>query len=138
MSARLRPVVLSALLGTAAACGALKKGGGPPPEPSFVVFTNQASDQAAVYARRAGGTDVIRMGSVSPGRTETLRVPPTLSRDGNLVVVTRLLARRGVATSGEISLRPGDRVSRCRRRRTCSPCSRSRRASPDAARRAGA
>ena len=102
---------LAAVAATSAGACAARKGSAPAPEPSYVVFTNQASDQAAVYARRGGGSDMVRIGSVAAGRTETLRVPVTISRDGSLSVVARLLARRGTISSGEFVMRPGERVS---------------------------
>jgi hypothetical protein len=115
MSRGFRRVFVPALAAVAAASAgacAMRKGSAPAPEPSYVVFTNQASDQAAVYARRGGGgSDMVRIGSVASGRTETLRVPVAISRDGSLSVVARLLARRGLISSGEFVVRPGERVS---------------------------
>lgn len=104
-------VALLPALGALGACGPVRRGGpAPAVEPVYIVFTNQASDQATVYARRTGG-DTQRLGEVSPGRTETLRLPTMITRDGSVTIVARLLARRAAPTSGEIQVRPGERVA---------------------------
>lgn len=75
---------------------------------AFVVFDNQSLDQADVYAVVSGGSPT-RIGTVFPGRADTLRVPASMVADGaGVSVVARLLARSYAATSGSLSLRPGD------------------------------
>ena len=68
------------------------------------------STRAAVYAIPRGGTQ-LRIGTVQPGRTDTLTVrsgsvPPGTS----VTLVARLLASRQVPTSGPLTLQPGDRI----------------------------
>jgi hypothetical protein len=77
-------------------------------EAAFVVFDNQSLDQADVYAIVSGGSPT-RIGTVFPGRADTLRVPGSMVADGNGVnIVTRLLAHSYTPSSGILSLHPGD------------------------------
>lgn len=104
----LRRAVAAALVATgAAACGHFGMGSGPQ-EDALVVFNNQSTDQAAVYAI-APGTDFVRIGTVFPGATDTLRVRNSLVAQGAGVnIVARLLARSNTPSSGVIPLHSGD------------------------------
>jgi hypothetical protein len=73
-----------------------------------VYFTNESLDQADVYAI-SSGSSAIRIGTVMPGRTDTLRVPQMMvSRGDNVNFYARLLARSGIVQSGLVAVHPGD------------------------------
>src|SRR5437762_12138333 len=72
-----RIAVLAAVVIPAIACGPFHRGG--PPD-AVVVFKNEATDQADVYALGPGG-EPTRIGTVFAGRTDTLRVPTSVRRD---------------------------------------------------------
>ena len=75
---------------------------------SVVVFRNQSPDQADVYAIGSGG-DPVRIGTVFAGRTETLRVPPSITGASSRVnVVARIFASQHVVVTGPFTLLPGD------------------------------
>lgn len=105
-----RPVLAAALLATAAAaCGPLRRGGGAPP--ALVIFSNQSLDQADVYTLTRAGART-RIGTVMPGRTDTLRVAAsTLGGDYTLTVVARILARSIAPNSGLVTLTPGQAIA---------------------------
>ena len=88
----------------ALACGPLRRGDNPQ---AVVIFDNQSFAQADVYAVRAGGGS-FRIGTVFPGRRDTLRVPSTALGGGTVTIVARLLASSRVPSSGPLSLAPGD------------------------------
>jgi hypothetical protein len=91
----------------AAACGHLGMGG-PEMADAFIVFHNESLDQADVYAV-APGTDFVRIGTVFPGRADTLRVRSSLVAPGSGInVVVRLLARSNTPSTGNIPLHSGD------------------------------
>jgi len=101
---RFAPAVV--LLGAAAACGPLRRG--PALAPAVIYFTNESLEQATVYLV-GPGLDFRRIGTVFPGRTDTLTVPSDLAtRGGSLNIVARLLARSELPQTGPISLRPGE------------------------------
>lgn len=103
----LRRAVAAALVIGAAACGHMGIGSGPQ-EDALVVFRNQSTDQADVYAI-APGSDFVRIGTVFPGATDTLRVRNSLVAQGAGVnIVARLLARSNTPSSGVIPLHSGD------------------------------
>ena len=77
--------------------------------PAVVVFENQSLDQADVYVVRLGA-DNRRIGTVQAGRTEALEVPRDMLLAGTVSIVARLLARRVVPSSGQLSINPGDRL----------------------------
>ena len=98
-----------ALLGAAAlvafGCGPFHRGSQPD---AVVVFHNQGTDQADVYALGQGG-DPIRIGTVFAGRTETLRIPPSVTGGVNRVnVIARIFGTGRVVASGAFTLAPGE------------------------------
>lgn len=93
-----------ALAGTAA-CGPFHRGGQPE---SVVVFHNQSTDQADVYALGPGG-DPTRIGTVFGGKTETLHVNEAIIGGANRVnVIARIFPGGRVVSTGPFSLGPGD------------------------------
>jgi hypothetical protein len=103
-------LLAAALLLAAVSCGPLRRGGGGA-EPAFIVFTNQSLDNADVFAVRQGG-DVRRLGSVMAGRTETLKVPESITTTGGTVdIVARIFARGIAPRTGPVTLSPGDRLA---------------------------
>lgn len=106
----LRGVSASAMIvlgAVAAACGHFGMGG-PGDQDALIIFHNESIDQADVYAV-APGADFERIGTVFPGRTDTLRVRASLVEQGSGVnIVARLLARSNTPSTGNISLHPGD------------------------------
>src|SRR3954469_23575590 len=71
------------------ACGPFHQN--PNDVPALIVFTNDALDEATVYIV-GPASDFRRIGVVSAGRTETLKVTSDLIR-GNVNIVARMLAR---------------------------------------------
>jgi len=89
-----------------AACGPFHHVGEPDP---VVIFTNESSDQAEVYAVSSGSP--FRIGTVSAGRKETLRVPLSVIGGTRTVDISaRIFATNRYVHSGTFSLNPGDRV----------------------------
>ena len=99
---RLTPVALALV---AAACGPARRGSGEPP--AAIIFSNESLDQATVYIV-VPGMDFRRLGTVIPGRTDTLTIPPEFSNRGTLNIVARLLARPDLPQTGPVSVRPGE------------------------------
>jgi len=100
---RLGPAVLILL---AVACVPLRRTAGPPP--AFIIFRNESLDQAAVYVVTPG-VEFRRIGTVFPGRTDTLTVPADIAfRAGTVNIVARLLARSELPQTGPVSIRPGE------------------------------
>ena len=90
---------------SAAACAPLRRHGAQPPK---LVFENQSLDQADVYAV-SSAVGQVRIGTVPPGRTETLTMPAmTIGRTVN--VVARVLSKSISPRSGPLTLGDGDRV----------------------------
>ena len=88
-----------------AGCGPFHRGNQPE---SVIVFRNQSPDQADVYAIGSGG-DPIRIGTVFSGRTETLRVPSSVTGASSRVnVVARIFASGRIVVTGPFTLMPGD------------------------------
>ena len=103
----LRSLVAVVLGVSAAACGRYAKGSGQPP--ATIVFINESIDQATVYVV-APGVEFRRVGTVIPGRTETLTIPADMiARAGTLNIVARLLARPEVPQTGPVTMRAGER-----------------------------
>jgi len=100
-------LALAALSLVGAACSTVGRGSGQPA--SAIIFTNESLDQAAVYVV-APGVEFRRIGTVIPGRTDTLTVPSDLvARAGTLNIVARLLARNDLPQTGPVTLTAGDR-----------------------------
>jgi len=90
---------------TIAGCGPFRRGG--PPD-AVVVFHNQSTDQADVYALGSGG-DPVRIGTVFGGRSETLRVPGSVTGGANRInVIARMFPTGRVVGSGAFELAPGE------------------------------
>lgn len=100
-----RVALLAAIAISAAACGPFRRGG--PPD-GVVVFKNESTDQADVYAIGAGG-EPVRIGTVFAGRTENLRVPQGISGGSDRVnIIARIFASPRTVASGPFTLAPGD------------------------------
>lgn len=100
-----RAVVAVAAALALAGCGPFHRGNQPE---SVVVFRNQSPDQADVYAIGSGG-DPIRIGTVFSGRTETLRVPASVTGASSRVnVVARIFPSGRLVVTGPFTLMPGD------------------------------
>lgn len=103
----LRGLLVGAVVALGGACGPFNKGAGQPP--TTIVFRNESIDQATVYVV-APGVEFRRIGTVIPGRTESLTVPTDMvARAGTLNIVARLLARPEVPQTGPVQLRAGER-----------------------------
>jgi hypothetical protein len=98
-------LVLFVALVAAAACGPFRRGSSE--DDALIYFTNGSIEQAAVYA--VSGGEQQRIGTVSAGRTDTLRVPASMVTRGQVNVVVRLLARSDTPSSGNIAVGPGSR-----------------------------
>jgi hypothetical protein len=98
---RFAPLVF---LAAAVGCGPLRRGAGPPP--ATLVFTNDALYQAAVYIG-ASGMQARRIGTVMPGRTETLVVPGDIAtRGGTVNIIARMINRS--PQTGPVSILTGE------------------------------
>jgi hypothetical protein len=87
------------------ACGPLHHGNVPD---AVVVFHNQSTDQADVYALGSGG-DPYRIGTVFAGRNETLRLPPSVTGGGNRVnVIARIFPSGRIVATGPFTVGPGE------------------------------
>jgi hypothetical protein len=105
MTSSLRPLVLGLLL-VAGACGpAVRRG--PDPDAATVIFINDTGEQANVFAV-VPGSQPVKLGTIYALRTETFKVPGTVTgRPNGLFIVADLLARRGSRATDPISLPPG-------------------------------
>ena len=74
-------------------------------EPTVVIFSNNSTEQAAVYA--VSGGESRRIGTVFAGQLAKLKVPATMVARGSVNIFARLLARNEQPSSGSISVRPG-------------------------------
>jgi hypothetical protein len=103
---RVGPAVLILVAVAAGACGPFRRGVGP--QPASIIFRNESLDQAAVYVVMPG-VDFRRIGTVFPGRADTLTVPAdVVARGGMVNIVARLLARSDLPQTGPVSIRPGE------------------------------
>ena len=107
---RCLPPAVLIVAGTAACVSARHDTGS---QPAVIYFTNESLEQVSVYLVGAG-INFRRIGTVFPGRTDTLAVPADLaSKGGTLNVVARMLNRAGmvnradIAQTGPVSIRPG-------------------------------
>ena len=99
-------LALAAALGGTACSRATRTGDAGPP---MLTFTNQSIAVATVYAIRSGG-DAIRLASVTPGRSQTLDLPASISTGGTITIVAVPLAGNWAASSGPITITPGTRL----------------------------
>jgi len=106
--ARLDAVTLL-LFGLAAltACNPLHRSQAASDAPPMVIFENQSLEQAALYAVSQGGLE-LRIGTVPPGRTDTLTLRNTSLGSGTVTLVARLLAASRTPSTGPLSIRPGE------------------------------
>src|SRR5881394_2231496 len=88
------------------ACGHFGMGGSAA-DRALIVFKNQSLDQADVYAV-APSSDWTRIGTVMPGRADTLVVPAGLTATGSVNIVARLLSKSNTPSTGPLPLRGGD------------------------------
>lgn len=105
MSLPLLRVLSFAFAVVALACGPFRRYDAPA---AIVLFNNQSLSQADVYALRPGGPQV-RIGTVTAGRREALRVPDAFTASDFNIVARLIGAARGVAT-GPITLSRGDTI----------------------------
>lgn len=104
LNALRRSAVLTLLL--AAACGPLRTGRDR--NEATIIFQNESTEQAAVYAVVLG-SQAMRLGTVLSLRTDTLRVPASVtSRAAGVSIVARLLAQSRTPSTGPITIAPGD------------------------------
>ena len=86
-------------------CGPMHHGTQPD---AVIMFRNQSTDQADVYAVGPGG-DPFRIGTVFSGRTEMLRVPASITGGANRVnVLARIFGSGRVVVTGPFTLIPGE------------------------------
>lgn len=108
--AALAAAVTLAAAAAGGACHSAPRAEGVPGEPALVIFANQSSYEAAVYAVPANGGQ-LRIGTVLPGRTDTLQVRgAALAAGGSVTIVARLRAIGRAPSTGQFLLQPGDRV----------------------------
>ena len=96
------------LIGTAllAACGPFRRGGND--HEAALIFENASIEQAAVYAVMTG-SDMIRLGTVLPGQTDTLSIPASVTgRNAPVSIVARLLAGNAFPQTGPLNIGRGD------------------------------
>lgn len=100
-------LVIATVALSAAACGGSKRPntGYVQEEPAVVYFSNESTEQAAVYA--VAGGEQRRIGTVFAGQLAKLRLPATMVARGSVNIFARLLARNELPQSGSISIRPG-------------------------------
>ena len=96
-----------ALLTLPTACGRFAQGGDY--GASYVIFENQSLEQADVFTIEGSG-QATRIGTVFPGRTETLTVPADVTLRSPVNIVARLVSRTVVVQTGSVTLNTGDRI----------------------------
>lgn len=74
-------------------------------EGAVVLFSNGATEQAAVYATSGG--EIRRIGTVLTGQLAKLKIPATMVARGSVNIFARLLARNEQPQSGAIMVAPG-------------------------------
>jgi hypothetical protein len=85
-----------------AACTSIRRNAGD--NPATIVFRNDAPDQATVYVVAAA--EFRRIGTVSPARTERLKVTSDLTY-GTVNIVARLLSQNEMPQTGPVRLQAG-------------------------------
>ena len=103
---RRRGLLVAALI-VASGCAGIRAHG-TPAAPAVLIFTNETIDQAAVFCTVSGGS-AVRIGTVVPGRTDTLYLTQAMTGSvGSVHITARLLGRSTVAQTGNFSIQPGD------------------------------
>ena len=103
-----RLILICAAALSAAACGGKPSRANSalaPEEPALVYFSNNSTEQAAVFA--VSGGESRRIGTVFSGQLAKLRVPANMVARGSVNIFARLLARNELPQSGSIAIRPG-------------------------------
>jgi hypothetical protein len=81
----------------------------PAREPARLVVENQSTSEMRIYAVASGRR--VRLGSVTGGRTQTLRIPESLIGSGrDLIFEADPLAGRQAAASFRIFVAPGEAI----------------------------
>jgi hypothetical protein len=103
---RTRNYLTATLVLAAAACGPFHLGNR---ERATLIFTNESTEQADVYAM-ISSTQRVRIGTVSGLRTDTLTVPNSVTDNagGTTNIVARLLARNYQPSTGTLVLHSDD------------------------------
>jgi hypothetical protein len=90
-----------------AACNPLHLGSR---ERAAVIFTNDSVQQVDVFALQ-GSSETIRLGTVLPGRTETLYVPSSVTDQGGQTrIIARLFASNVQRATSVLTLQATDQV----------------------------
>jgi hypothetical protein len=88
------------------ACGPFQRGGND--NEAALIFENASIDQAAVYAVMPG-SDMIRLGTVLPGQTDTLSIPASVTgRNASVSIVARMLGANSFPQTGPLNIGRGD------------------------------
>jgi hypothetical protein len=105
-------LAVAALACAASACNPMsRRGRAAADQPAVVVFENQSLYEAGVYAVPRGGT-AVRIGTVPPGRTDTLTLRgASLPAGGSVALVARLLADPRTPTTGPLSIQAGEHIA---------------------------
>ena len=108
MSRRIRALVTLGA-GLFAACAPYHTGGSAAGDlGAKLYFKNESLDQVAVYAV-LGGVQTSRIGTVMPGRVDTLALSPSIvGSSSGVTILVRPLGRDFTAEVGPISIYPGD------------------------------
>jgi hypothetical protein len=113
---RLAVVALASGAGALGACHRGAQGAGEsapasPSEPALVIFSNESSYEAALYAISSTGRQ-LRLGTAQPGRKDTLRVSGGgLLLTGSVTFVARLRTINRSLSSGSFTLSPGQHIA---------------------------
>jgi hypothetical protein len=105
------PLLVASLLFSALVACATGAAKAPAPERSTIEFQNETLEPADVFVLSGGGSST-RLGTVMPGRTDTITVPHSIMvRATNVSVVARLRRLSRVVSSGSLVLHPGEQLS---------------------------
>ena len=111
-----RLLLVATVASAAGAVGACRSGTAarastPASAPTVLLFSNQSQYEAGVYIVAQSGPRR-RIGTVMPGRTDSLVIRPgTVPIASTVAIVARLLAANATPSSGPLALRQGDRLS---------------------------
>ena len=89
-----------------AACGRIGLGGNS--NDVAIEFRNESTEQATLYVVSTSGEE-IRLGTVTAGGTDRLKVSESVALRGTVTFAARLFARSETPNSGPLTIRPGDR-----------------------------